>query len=713
LAAEDEIMANVQICVFNPITTLIDQVAAASVGPGVAGQPVVLNAQGVLDPSLLGQGVIATAGQNLSAGNLVNLYSQGGTLRMQLASAATGGTAPSGATYPTPANGFVSAQIFTGFTGIVSFSGTFVYIDGNTEFSASDIGEIVFLSAVTPGGVTKTPPSVVYSVTSVNNAVGASTTYNGTFTAASLAGFSVAITGFTNPNNNGTFQIISNNATMLVVSNPSGVAEVHAATATVSEFTQSVGYVVGFAAPNKVTIAFSAAFLDFTQINGILPIPKGGTGATTAPAALINLIGGSPGSGDVLEWNGSAWVPSSVPFIGGTIAATQVAYGSGVDTITGNNDLTYAPPVLTFRNTAGINTTTSTITKDASDNLIIATDGAQLSLAPSGNLQMVAGPGIQHPIFLLPANGNIVLQGSNTGSLQFFETNTGFQGGAGQIVFDLFQTGSPPHGVWFKDDASSGSSGACVFLRTSDGSAYMRNFAGATDVLSQVTVVGPVTTYTGSFPHGSSNGLVGYTGIFSGFTNPGNNVTATITASSNLTLQVVTTTQVNETNVGSVIVNSITPPLTFEGSVWNGSAFVADIYGVTKTKPSDHPGLTASLGPVTLAFSVPAGCYRVSVYEECTVAGASGGGSPFGSGVFGSGTFNILDDNVQTTVTWTDDVGVRNTTPIPTPLDLAQTNSASGDVFIRSAVGQPITFQTFLSNTGSPTYGVFVRLEAM
>lgn len=149
-------MANVQVCILNPVTTFIDSVAAASTGPGVAGQPVVLNSNGVVDASLLGQGVIATAGQNLSAGNLVGIYNQSGTLYMQLASAASSGTAPSGAAYPVPAVGFVSSQIFTGFTGIVSFGGTFVYVDGNSEFTANDIGEIVFLSAATPGGVTKT-----------------------------------------------------------------------------------------------------------------------------------------------------------------------------------------------------------------------------------------------------------------------------------------------------------------------------------------------------------------------------------------------------------------------------------------------------------------------------------------------------------------------------------------------------------------------------
>lgn len=264
-------MATVQICVFNPVTTFIDQVTAAVFGPGVSGQPVVLNAQGYIDQSLLGQGVTVTVATNLSPGNLVNLYSQGGTLHAQLAYAASGGTAPSGATYPIPANGFVSSQLFAGGTGGVAFSGTFVYIDGNSEFHASDIGKIVFLSAISPGGVTLTAPTI-----------------------------------------------------------PVGV------------LAQSVGYVVAFTAPNLVTVAFSPAFLDFTQVNGVLPISKGGTGFTTAPAALISLIGGSPSIGDSLVWNGTAWVSSTFPAIEGTIATGQIAVGSGTDTISGSSALTFS-----------------------------------------------------------------------------------------------------------------------------------------------------------------------------------------------------------------------------------------------------------------------------------------------------------------------------------------------------------------------------------
>lgn len=154
-------MANPLICVFNPVTTLIDEIPASSIftGAGAAGTPVVLNLQGFIDPSLLGVGTHATAGEILNAGALVNLYNSGGSLFMQNAYAAAVGTAPSGAAYPISAMAFVANNVSIANTAQILFSGVFVYGDPNSEFSASDIGAEVYLSQITPGGVTKTRPS--------------------------------------------------------------------------------------------------------------------------------------------------------------------------------------------------------------------------------------------------------------------------------------------------------------------------------------------------------------------------------------------------------------------------------------------------------------------------------------------------------------------------------------------------------------------------
>ena len=295
-------MAPIQVCVFNPVTTFIDPVTAASTGPAAAGVPVVTNGNGQIDSSLLGVGSVAIAGQNMNTGALVNLYNSGGNLHCQLASAAQVGTAPSGSPYPVLAQGFISVDVFTGNTVTVNFVGTFQYIDGISEFSASDIGAEVYLSATNAGGITKTPPTVK----------------------------------------------------------------------------EAVGYVVAFTNPNLVTVNFIAAVNSFSQISGVAAITQGGTGATSATSALVNLGAGSytadffyaspvgssgaltarafsltdiPQSGATtgqsITWSGSAWTPSSGPLTGfnditsGTNTTATMTVGSGAQiAVTGTGIVT-------------------------------------------------------------------------------------------------------------------------------------------------------------------------------------------------------------------------------------------------------------------------------------------------------------------------------------------------------------------------------------
>ena len=155
-------MANPQVCVFNPITTLIDQIASTATGPAAAGTPVVTNANGVLDTSLLGLGTTAIAGQTLGTSTLVNLYESGGVLHCQAASAQASGTPVSGS-YPLPARGFVAlpSTASAGTPVTVSLFGTYAYADVYSEFSASNIGQTVYLSDRGDGSVTPTPPSGV------------------------------------------------------------------------------------------------------------------------------------------------------------------------------------------------------------------------------------------------------------------------------------------------------------------------------------------------------------------------------------------------------------------------------------------------------------------------------------------------------------------------------------------------------------------------
>lgn len=78
------------------------------------------------------------------------------------------------------------------------------------------------------------------TLTAAANASAGSTVYTGTVTggaSSALAGFTFVIAGFvTNAVNNGTFVATASSATTLTLSNPAGVAETHAATATPQGF---------------------------------------------------------------------------------------------------------------------------------------------------------------------------------------------------------------------------------------------------------------------------------------------------------------------------------------------------------------------------------------------------------------------------------------------------------------------------------------------
>lgn len=85
---------------------------------------------------------------------------------------------------------------------------------------------------ITSGTSSTVKPDTAFTLSAAANAVGNNTSYTGTFSPVIPAGTTVVITGFTTGANNGTFTVVSCNSTTLVVVNPSGTAESHAATAT-------------------------------------------------------------------------------------------------------------------------------------------------------------------------------------------------------------------------------------------------------------------------------------------------------------------------------------------------------------------------------------------------------------------------------------------------------------------------------------------------
>src|SRR5271166_2464424 len=132
------------------IVTGCDGATVPSLGAASYGVPVVLNPNGVIDPSLLNTGVTAVAGVNLALGApLIHLYSVGGVLTAEYADAVGS----------LSAQGFLTSPIDAGQPGTIAFSGLFTYIDPNSEFSLGSVGAEVYLSSVTPGGITLARPS--------------------------------------------------------------------------------------------------------------------------------------------------------------------------------------------------------------------------------------------------------------------------------------------------------------------------------------------------------------------------------------------------------------------------------------------------------------------------------------------------------------------------------------------------------------------------
>ena len=119
-----------------------------STGSADAGKVVAANANGHIDETLLPPGigadvVVIQASENLSSGDLVNIFDDAGAFKVRKADASTLGKR---------ADGFVLAAVSSGQNASVYAEGTIV---GLTGVTAGDL----FLSATTPGGFTATPPN--------------------------------------------------------------------------------------------------------------------------------------------------------------------------------------------------------------------------------------------------------------------------------------------------------------------------------------------------------------------------------------------------------------------------------------------------------------------------------------------------------------------------------------------------------------------------
>jgi hypothetical protein len=140
------------------------QATTTSTGVTDAGKIVALGGDGLLDISVMPVGIgadtrVAVAGENLNAGDLVNLYNNAGVITARKADA-TGGIAKQ-------ADGFVISAVTSGQNATVYFDGTITGLSGLTP------GAIYYLST-TAGGITTTiPTTATYIAQSVGKALSA------------------------------------------------------------------------------------------------------------------------------------------------------------------------------------------------------------------------------------------------------------------------------------------------------------------------------------------------------------------------------------------------------------------------------------------------------------------------------------------------------------------------------------------------------------
>lgn len=146
----------------------------------------------------------------------------------------------SSATTLTLANAAGVAETHAGTATQNNYAGGWVQVEGFVNSANNGLFQCVASSAsaitlANPSGVSESNTTLGsnaclsgFPITSVANASGSNTTYTGVFTGGAsnaLAGWSIAISGFSHSGNNGTFVITASSATSITVTSSAGVAE--------------------------------------------------------------------------------------------------------------------------------------------------------------------------------------------------------------------------------------------------------------------------------------------------------------------------------------------------------------------------------------------------------------------------------------------------------------------------------------------------------
>ena len=208
--------------------------------------------------------------------------------------------------------------------GPAAWSATTAYtgwVFGNATFSAIKDQNGNMQVCISSGTSAALEPGSTATLTAASNASGGNTTYTGTFPTPFPAGLRATISGFTNAGNNATGTIISCNSTTLVITNPNGVAETHAGTATFNPWGSVYGAQTTDGTATWVCVGPPVAWAANT--NWFLPTPG------FAPPLPTQAFGGAEviGSGFVQSVTSSGLSGATAPSWSTTIGSTTTDNG--------------------------------------------------------------------------------------------------------------------------------------------------------------------------------------------------------------------------------------------------------------------------------------------------------------------------------------------------------------------------------------------------
>src|SRR5579859_1133547 len=400
--------------------------------------------------ALTGNASTSTSATNIAggaAGSLPYQTGAGATTFLAVGSAGQVLTLSGGVpTWATPASSGLTATFIGYGSGSNSLTGT-------SDFTWTDSAQTLTMGTATTGAsIVATAGSGVGPQFSITGSAGAAASGGGAVVitggaggaSGAIGGLVTIMGGASSTNfNGGQVSLVGGTASAGL----GGLAIVQGGNATASGALGGNVLITGGNATVGVGTAGSVTISTGNAALGGSIVFKVGTPPATAYTINTNAalgIGSTPSfgtSGQVLTSNGSGAAPSWTTAASTSVTATQIAYGSGSNTITSTPDFTWTEsttvPVLTLGTnsaatnatiTAGLNTSTSVGT-----NLTISSaagNSGATSNAAGGTLTLSSGAG-QGSIAAVAGNGGVVNLSTGAGAAGLAQAASPFGGGVG------------------------------------------------------------------------------------------------------------------------------------------------------------------------------------------------------------------------------------------------------------------------------------------